>query len=72
MRIRIRHGAIALALCVLCSACDSDSFSAPPDAASCTQIGSQCQLPSGPLGVCLEAPCPAGAKRPCFKCVGQH
>ncbi|MGH7785673.1 MAG: hypothetical protein ACRERC_02345 [Candidatus Binatia bacterium] len=61
-----------LVVSLLCSACDGAGFSAAPVAAACASIGSQCQLPDGPLGVCQEAPCGAGAARPCFKCTSQH
>lgn len=44
----------------------------PPIASACVQIGSQCQLPGGPLGVCQQMDCAAGAQAPCFKCVSQH
>ena len=44
----------------------------PPIASACVQIGSQCQLPGGPLGVCPQMDCAAGAQAPCFKCVSQH
>jgi hypothetical protein len=72
MATSIRRAAVVLlVLGALCSACDSGSFSGPV-AATCTEIGSRCQLPDGPLGVCQEIPCAGDAKRPCFKCTSQH
>jgi len=60
----------ALALVAgLCGGCDSVS---EPPVAACSEIGSQCQLPGGPLGVCQQTECGAGATPPCFKCTSQH
>ncbi len=67
----LRTTAAAVVLSGLGSACDADAFSTPTRA-SCSQIGAQCQLAGGPLGVCLDGPCAAGATPPCFKCVSQH
>lgn len=53
-------------------ACDLGSMSQPSVSAECAEIGAQCQLPNGPLGVCQEAPCPPGSTPPCFKCTSQH
>lgn len=63
--------AIALALSVLCAGCD-EAIVAPAVPTTCSQIGSQCQLPAGPLGVCEQIACAPGAEAPCFKCVSQH
>ncbi len=62
---------LAVAVSLLCTACDSSSLSEPAPTIS-TSIGSQCQLPNGPLGVCQEVPCEPGVQRPCFKCTSQH
>jgi hypothetical protein len=67
--VRRMAGAVILSACG--AACDVESFSSPTRT-SCAEIGAQCQLPDGPLGVCLDAPCAAGAAPPCFKCVSQH
>ena len=58
-------------LSALCAACD-DSIATPPTPAACAQIGAQCQLPGGPLGVCQRVTCAAGAPPPCFTCTSQH
>lgn len=42
----------------------------PP--AACTKMGAQCELASGGLGVCTDAPCPEGKPAPCLKCMSQH
>lgn len=63
---------IALVFALFCTACDSAGISTAPVAAACSSIGSQCQLPDGPLGVCQETPCGVGEARPCFKCTSQH
>lgn len=65
-----RGGCLLLSL--VCAACDGAGISSAPVGSACTSIGSQCQLPDGPLGVCQEAPCGAGEPRPCFKCTSQH
>ena len=51
--------------------CDPDAISSAPSA-RCAEVGAQCALPGGPLGVCERAPCPAGASPPCFECISQH
>lgn len=63
--------ALCLGLSGFCAACD-EAIMAPPISASCAQIGSQCQLPGGPLGVCQQIDCSPGSAPPCFKCVSQH
>jgi hypothetical protein len=69
---RARAAALAIVSGALLAACDAASMSAPPVGPACTAIGSQCQLPDGPLGVCQEAPCAPGAAAPCFTCTRQH
>ena len=64
--------AISLSITFLCSGCDFSSFSTPPVSAACAQIGSQCQLPDGPLGVCEQTHCKSGQQPPCFSCTSQH
>ncbi len=63
---------LCLIVLLLLSACDlPDSIESTPPTA-CAQIGVQCQLPGGPLGVCQSAPCSAGQTPPCFVCTPQH
>jgi hypothetical protein len=52
-------------------ACDRSSLSASP-ATTCAEVGAQCQLAEGPLGVCERSPCAAGGTPPCFRCIPQH
>jgi hypothetical protein len=59
-------------LTVAAVACDPGAFVSEPPPATCTQIGAQCQLAAGPLGVCESAPCAAGATPPCLVCISQH
>jgi hypothetical protein len=67
---RSRRPAAVLALVAgLCGGCDVVS---EPPVAACAEIGSQCQLPRGPLGVCQQTECDAAAMPPCFKCTSQH
>lgn len=61
----------ALAAALACAGCDGTGVM-PAVSSSCTRIGSQCQLPGGPLGVCQQVDCAAGATPPCFTCVSQH
>ena len=51
--------------------CDGTDFSSGAPA-SCTEVGAQCRLPNGPLGVCERSHCPAGQTPPCFQCTPQH
>jgi hypothetical protein len=60
--------ATALMLCIGCE----QSGVTSAISTSCSQIGTQCQLPGGPLGVCQQLDCPAGTAGLCFKCVSQH
>jgi len=59
-------------LVALAAACDSSSFVSEPAPAICSEIGAQCQLAEGPLGVCESAPCEDGATPPCLVCISQH
>lgn len=53
------------------TACDASVLeSAAPTV--CTEAGAQCQLPTGPLGVCERSQCPADAIGPCYDCISQH
>ena len=52
-------------------ACDPGSLTADPSL-SCTESGVQCQLPTGPLGVCERSACDSGETPPCFQCTPQH
>lgn len=64
---------VAVALLLLGgTGCDFSDLATPAASSVCTRIGEQCQLPDGPLGVCLEKPCPEGATPPCFACTPQH
>lgn len=40
--------------------------------AECIEVGAQCVLPSGPLGVCESTACDQGEPPPCFVCTPQH
>jgi hypothetical protein len=51
--------------------CDPTFFS-PAKVTVCVESGVQCQLPSGPLGVCERSLCPTGETSPCFQCISQH
>ena len=55
----------------LLTACDPSAIMQSP-VAPCTESGTQCQLPTGPLGVCERSPCPPGESTPCFQCISQH
>jgi hypothetical protein len=59
-------------IAALGAGCDPGSFATPATPADCVAIGARCQLPDGPIGVCQEAPCGAGATPPCFACTPQH
>lgn len=56
---------------VLLTACDASVLESAP-ATVCTEAGAQCQLPTGPLGVCERTQCPDGTNAPCFACISQH
>jgi hypothetical protein len=61
---------LLLLLAMGCLACDSGFVSEPPS--ECKEAGTQCQLVTGPLGVCERAPCVPGTEPPCFVCTPQH
>jgi len=61
----------ALGLSALIAGCDQSAFTSTPSSA-CAELGAQCQLSGGPLGVCEGSECEPGVKPPCFKCVSQH
>ena len=51
--------------------CDA-SFVEEGPADVCEEVGVQCVLPDGPLGVCEQIPCEAGEIGPCLVCTPQH
>ncbi|MHA7837666.1 MAG: hypothetical protein ACX98W_09430 [bacterium] len=51
--------------------CEQDFLTEGPDA-RCTEVGAQCVLPDGPLGVCESIACGEGESPPCFVCTPQH
>lgn len=63
-------GLIALASLLL-AGCDGELLADAP-AGICTEVGVQCVLPAGPLGVCERSVCEPGASEPCYACVSQH
>ena len=63
---------LCLIVLLLLSACDLGNSIESTRPTACAQIGVQCQLPGGPLGVCQSAPCSAGQTPPCFVCTPQH
>jgi hypothetical protein len=63
---------IGLAGVLFAAGCDFSEMNAPAVSAECRQIGQHCQLATGPLGVCLDAPCKPGQTPPCFACTPQH
>ena len=63
---------LLLAFLLLFSACDLSDLNESNPLTECTKIGAQCQLPDGPLGVCLSAPCAEDQTQPCFVCTSQH
>jgi hypothetical protein len=62
--------ALACALLALANGCRDIERSSPP--AKCMRIGDQCQLPSGPLGVCSAVDCKPDEVPPCMVCMSQH
>lgn len=60
-----------IALPLVLTGCDTELLADAP-AGVCTEVGSQCVLPNGPLGVCERSICEAGASGTCFACVSQH
>ncbi len=69
LRIAAIAGAVLSAL-LLC-ACDTNVLGTPTSTV-CTEAGAQCQLPTGPLGVCERSQCLDGVASPCFECISQH
>ena len=64
---------IALPMLLLLGAgCDLSGMTSDAPTAICGRIGERCQLPEGPLGVCLDKPCAEGQSPPCFACTPQH
>jgi hypothetical protein len=57
-------------LLLLLAGCDGFVAEAPP--ITCVEVGTQCQLAAGPLGVCEQTICAAGEVPPCFTCTPQH
>lgn len=51
--------------------CEPGSGSTGPPS-RCLEVGSQCQLSNGPLGVCERSACGSGVTPPCFSCTPQH
>ncbi len=67
-----RFSFVLVLVCATGSGCDLDSMSSPALTEHCSQLGAQCQLAEGPLGVCENIACDSGAEPPCFRCVDQH
>ncbi len=63
--------ALTILAALLLSACDASVLAIAPSTV-CTEAGAQCQLPTGPLGVCERSQCPTGVGSPCFECISQH
>jgi len=53
-------------------ACESGPMTQAPVTAECTAIGTRCQRPDGPIGVCQATGCAAGVSPPCYVCTPQH
>ena len=72
-RRRLVLGLIALSAlsALLLTACDASVLTTAPSTL-CAEVGAQCPLPTGPLGVCERMQCPAGATGPCYACISQH
>jgi hypothetical protein len=64
------RSALAITLLSLVPGCDGFVTEAPP--ATCVEVGTQCQLATGPLGVCEQTICAAGEVPPCLTCTPQH
>jgi hypothetical protein len=52
--------------------CDFSGMTEPSATSVCRRIGARCQLPDGPLGVCIETRCDGEQTPPCFTCTPQH
>lgn len=72
-KFRTSLGATLFATFVLLAiaGCEQDFLAEGPDA-RCTEVGAQCVLPDGPLGVCESIACGEGESPPCFVCTPQH
>ena len=69
---RLALGTATLLAATLASACDLSGLSESLPG-QCSEAGAQCQLATGPLGVCEQKLlCAAGEAEPCFLCVSQH
>jgi len=62
----------ALLFIAIISACDMSEMTEPTVPTTCSRIADKCQLPDGPLGVCIETRCEPGEQPPCFACTPQH
>ncbi len=62
----------ALLFTAAISGCDMSGMTEPSVPTTCSRIAEKCQLPDGPLGVCIETRCEADEKPPCFACTPQH
>lgn len=62
---------LGVATALLFTGCDASLLETAPSGV-CTEAGAQCQLPTGPLGVCERSQCPSGVPSPCFECISQH
>lgn len=63
---------LVLAVALLAAlGCDASFVEEGPTGA-CKEVGVQCVLPDGPLGVCEQIPCAKGEARPCLVCTPQH
>jgi len=60
---------LAAATATTVAGCDMSASSMPTE---CRVLGAQCQLASGPLGVCENVAFKSGDAGPCFHCVDQH
>lgn len=56
---------------LLCVACDGELVASGP-VEICREVGTQCVLRDGPLGVCESIACPPGGAPPCLVCTPQH
>jgi hypothetical protein len=56
---------------VMALGCDTSFVEAGPGEV-CREVGTQCVLAKGPLGVCEQIQCANDAEPPCFVCTPQH
>jgi hypothetical protein len=61
-----------IGLLSLLGALGCEQATKPSAGTACKQLGDQCKLPKGPLGVCNPVPCAPGAQAPCLACTSQH